>query len=300
MIRSIQEEELLLRSETDHFERSFGRFGTFPETELYMQARCAYFHFLQNDLGTEAALLEAIQQGKEILQLWRQDGHGIRVNLTLIYLRLNTYEAMQHCYDHIKWFDTFEDLSSPYDWNDMSLPYLNIVNADMCEEVYPLPAEGGLTNLVALAWIKLRLLFLISVFTVAVHQLIDATVHQSSPLTLLRGNQGVLLTVITFLRPNLPCFANHSLLRLLPNLFAQVHSIIGSVEEHRNKHIWRLLAHPEQAQKAVISGTIQPQGSESEAVRVAGVFMQSVYVNNPETHFIVSLLQAFVRGDYKD
>eukprot|EP01034_Spumella_vulgaris_P041734 gene41734-51718_t len=39
----------------------------------------------------------------------------------------------QEAYDFIKWWLTYPD---NYDWGNMSLPYLNIKNADITESVF--------------------------------------------------------------------------------------------------------------------------------------------------------------------
>ena len=220
--KEISREEILLRnSHPDVFETSVGRFWEVPVTQYYMESRYRLFHFLERMENSYAALLEAIELGKDLLRLWRKDGEGVRIHMAVMYLQLNSYESLQNCYDHIKWFDTYDMHGTQHDMSDLSLPYLDIIGADMCEDDYALSVTVCLYNMVALVVIKMRLLYQLILFTSRIDMILQAAAHESSPMLLFRCNQGVLLTLFSFLQPSFPCFAGRPLRKLKRQLWAQ-------------------------------------------------------------------------------
>lgn len=63
----------------------------------------------------------------------------------------------QECYDLIKWHAT-EGQRDDYDWGDTSLPYLNIKNADVLEDMEHIGRGHGVSHLAAIILLKLKLL----------------------------------------------------------------------------------------------------------------------------------------------
>lgn len=114
-------------------------------------------------IRTIEAVTKAYDECKDVLRHNRKDNMGMQEAAAPLMVRLG---KDQEAYDYIKWWDTAYT-KPDYDWNDMTLPYLNIHNADVFE---PLTAFGmdddcececvpntGLSHLVTLMLIKLRL-----------------------------------------------------------------------------------------------------------------------------------------------
>lgn len=90
-----------------------------------------------------------------MLRLCRYDDMEFRNLLPALYLRLG---RGQEAYDFVIWYETTGS-SSNYNWDDIDLPYLDIVNADVFEspqylgEKYP-----SLANLVCVDLLKVKML----------------------------------------------------------------------------------------------------------------------------------------------
>ena len=114
-------------------------------------------------IRTTEAVTKAYDECKDVLRHNRKDNMGMQEAAAPLMVRLG---KDQEAYDYIKWWDTAYT-KPDYDWNDMTLPYLDIHNTD---EFEPLTAFGmdndcececvpntGLSHLVTLMLIKLRL-----------------------------------------------------------------------------------------------------------------------------------------------
>ncbi|KAJ3577267.1 hypothetical protein NPX13_g3301 [Xylaria arbuscula] len=100
-----------------------------------------------------SAVEKALAHFQDMLRLCRGDNLGIRDLVPSLLLRLG---REQDCYDFIKWWAAVDD---DYDWGDMSLPYLDIRNADAFEEVeiFVYASHLSLSQFVILALLKVRL-----------------------------------------------------------------------------------------------------------------------------------------------
>jgi hypothetical protein len=123
-----------------------------------MRARHSYGITLSL-LHTEESLRAAISNIFDMLRLNRSDNIGVRYLMPGYYLRLRDINAKQQCYDFIKWWLTC-DPDGHYNWADMSLPYLNIHNADMLEPIVPdvVQKYNNLCESTGIALIQMRLL----------------------------------------------------------------------------------------------------------------------------------------------
>ncbi|KAL8718587.1 MAG: hypothetical protein Q9225_004289 [Loekoesia sp. 1 TL-2023] len=136
------------------FETSVGHFGRILPTHDYICARYTLVKAIL-EIKTFDAADSAAEHIRDMLRLCRSDHMGFRDLLPALYLRLG---RDQEAYDSIKWYETTDD-SSIYDWDDMDLPYLDIVNADVFEspqylgEKYP-----SLANLVCVDLLKVKML----------------------------------------------------------------------------------------------------------------------------------------------
>ncbi|KAI4100165.1 MAG: hypothetical protein LQ339_005571 [Xanthoria mediterranea] len=107
------------------------------------------------NIKTSDAVKSAAEHVRDILRLCRSDNMGVRDILPSIYLRLG---RDQDAYDFIKSSET-TGFSSDYDFGDLNLPYLNIVDADVFESPHYLYGEfPTLAALVCVTLLKIRLL----------------------------------------------------------------------------------------------------------------------------------------------
>lgn len=168
-----------------------------------------------------------------------------------------------------------------YDWYDNSLPFFDIYDADMCEALYPVDV-ADIYNQVALFVIKFRLIALLASFQGYTTSIFQATTVPSSPFFRLRGNQGVLLTVFSFLRPDFPCFKNRPLFPLMDRLWDLLADIVDNVHTCFNKHLWRLLAYPSELDTIAVPQGAPARGSLEEAVAVAKAYMEHIFDDSDE------------------
>ncbi|KAK3290992.1 uncharacterized protein B0H64DRAFT_411105 [Chaetomium fimeti] len=134
----------------DVFNSSVGRFWGILGTRDYMRARFNAADALLK-VGTVAAVEKALDHLTDMLRLCRSDNMGVRDIIPSVLLRLG---REQECYDFLKWWATVDH--ETYDWGNMDLPYLDTKGANVFEAVDP--SLGGLSHLVALTLLKLRLL----------------------------------------------------------------------------------------------------------------------------------------------
>ncbi|KAI0394857.1 hypothetical protein F5Y17DRAFT_231022 [Xylariaceae sp. FL0594] len=136
------------------FETHVGRFWGIWETRPYMRARFALAENLLL-LGTLDSVQEAHSHLRDMLRLCRGDNMGVRSLVPAVMLRL---DLDQECYDFVKWWATC-DPDGNYDWGDMSLPYLDLRNADVFEDPsFLLGRFPNLNHLVSVLLLKLKLL----------------------------------------------------------------------------------------------------------------------------------------------
>ena len=206
-------------------------------SHLYMKTRVLLFNML-DDIGTECTLREAVALGKELIKDGRGNYPEVRYMIPCMYLRLSDPNALQQCYDFMKWGDIH---AGSYE-QEVSKQHCQ---SDMCESLYSL-YQVDLYNLVALTILKMRLLLQIDQFLTEFDLLLRATIRPSSFMHTMGGNQGALLSVTSFLLPNYSCFTSKKIaqLRVLrTTLSTQVQTLLDFAESY-NKRIWKILVNP--------------------------------------------------------
>ncbi|KAI0474229.1 hypothetical protein F4859DRAFT_83156 [Xylaria cf. heliscus] len=153
----LEKEEATLRAHPGGaFENGVGRFWGLIETRDYMRARFAAADALLQ-IDTIKAVEKALAHFQDMLRLCRSDNLGIRDIVPGLLLRLG---REQECYDFLKWWAVINDrrhYNGRYDWEDISLPYLDISGANAYEAVDAFAGHLSLSQLVILALLKLRL-----------------------------------------------------------------------------------------------------------------------------------------------
>ena len=279
-LAAVKSKEKLLIEEfnaenVDVFTEMEGNFWGYHETRPYMRSRFSLFTTYSR-MNTPASVREALLHGRDMLRLCRGDNLGVRQFMISLYLRTNTYKGMQDGYDFLKWWDTC-DPDGHYDWGNMELPYLNIVGADMLEAPYPelLHKYASIYNVVCATLIKMRLLIQLNFTLSDLDTLFLSTIRSTSPMVMFRGNQGVLSTVGSFLRPSFPCFTTKKLaeLRALQEaLRQQVKQLMDHVENNLNNRIWKAIINPYKVMTADAPEGISA-GSSEEAIEVVKSFL---------------------------
>jgi len=136
------------------FEVCAGRFWGILDTRDYMRGRYGLFLALV-ETNTQDSLHEALFHGRECLRLCRSDNVGIRDQVTEVMLRL---DLSQDVYDLVMWYGTM-GASLTYDWGNRSLPFLNVYNADVTEDLNETFLKNlNLGHLIALAMVKHQVL----------------------------------------------------------------------------------------------------------------------------------------------
>jgi hypothetical protein len=140
--------------QADPFTNSVGHFWGILETRKYMRARYALVEAILK-INTFVAVKSALDHLMDMLRLCRGDNLGVRDLVPSLLLRL---DEDQKCYDFVKWWET-SGQDSHYDWGDMSLPYLNIINANVFEPVDYLCGQfPHLSFTVSITLLKIKLL----------------------------------------------------------------------------------------------------------------------------------------------
>lgn len=133
------------------FEEAVGHFWGIHETRPYMRARYGYIDALTK-IKTRSAVQVAYDNTRDMLRLCRGDNMGVRDLIPSLLLRLG---RDQDCYDFVKWY---AQVRSDYDWGDMDLPYLDVKDADVLENVERfIRAYSPVCETVAVTLIKIRL-----------------------------------------------------------------------------------------------------------------------------------------------
>jgi hypothetical protein len=146
---------LLRREEGDEiFEEDRGHFWGLLETRDYMRARYALVQALLK-VNTAQAVTSALDHLLDMLQLCPGDNMGVKDVVPGLYLRLG---RDQEAYDFCKWW-ALTGQDHDYDFGDTNLPYLDIKDSDVFEEVKLFTDNyTSLSHVVAIALVKIRLM----------------------------------------------------------------------------------------------------------------------------------------------
>lgn len=138
----------------DVFNTRVGHFWGILGTRDYLRARYGLIEALEK-IKTFDAVQVALDHVMDILRLNRGDNMGVRDLAPPLLLRLG---RDQDCYDFVKWHQTTGQ-ESDYDWGDMSLPYLNVKNANAFESVeYLCSRWSQLSHTSSITLLKIKLL----------------------------------------------------------------------------------------------------------------------------------------------
>lgn len=138
----------------DVFTSSVGHFWGIYGTRDYIRARYCLIEAIL-EIKTFDAVKSALDHTVDLLRLNRGDNMGVRDLVPAMLLRLG---REQECYDFVKWYQTMGQ-DDEYDWGDLSLPYLNVVNADALESPeYLCDAWGSLGHNSAITLLKINIL----------------------------------------------------------------------------------------------------------------------------------------------
>ena len=204
------------------FEEGEGRFWGILETRTYMRNRYALVEALLK-VKTPDAVDAAFQHLMDMLRLCRGDNMGIRDLIPALFLRLG---KDQECYDFAKWYATTGQ-DSHYDWGNMSLPFLDVKDADVFEPVDVFTRRYlGLSHTVSVTLLKIRLL-------------LDVRDLQSS--TAMDNIPGQLVS--TIFAKNKDIMESKDQSELIEKLESQVMKLYTAVKRE-NKYFWSALLQP--------------------------------------------------------
>lgn len=216
------------------FEERAGYFWKILETRDYMRARMDFVVTLLRNFGgfngRAAAVEVALGHLRDMLRLSRTDNMGVRDMMPGLYIRLG---RDGEAYDLCKWYAT-EGARGDYDWADMSLPFLDVKDADPLEDT-DLWAGGSwpaLSHASSVALILLRILL---------DLLAIQRATQGSPgglpddeLNSIRAN---LVSPITRARPELLTAAAEDTAARITALRKRIGAIYRAVDMY-NPHYW--------------------------------------------------------------
>lgn len=214
----------------DVFTSSVGQFWGIHGTRNYMIARSRLIETIL-EIKTFDAVKSALDHTMDVLRLNRGDNMGVRDMVPLMLLRLG---REQECYDFVKWYQTIDD---EYHWGDMSLPFLNVVNADALESPeYLCDAWGSLGHISAITLLKIKLLLdsqslqNCDVLAAKVPSEIVGEIQRFVPRsTIISGNKKIM--------------GCRDLARYIAELSSQVDMLYAAVQRD-NKHFWPTLLNP--------------------------------------------------------
>ena len=167
----------------------------------------------------------------DIVRLRRSDNTGIREPVPALALRLG---KDQECYDFCKWWATIGD-DGHYNWGNISLPYLDIKNADVFESPrkHYVREFGSLSHTAAIALLKIRLL-------IDVHTLQNSSViSHKVPREIFNSVRGQLVSS-SVVAENKDIMNSHDQVSLIKNLEVQVQDLYAAVK-NLNQYFWPVL-----------------------------------------------------------
>ncbi|KAI4273492.1 MAG: hypothetical protein LQ337_004593 [Flavoplaca oasis] len=236
------------------FETSVGQFWGFLSTRDYMRARYRLVVAILK-IKTSDAVSSAAEHVRDILHLNRSDNMGVRDMLPAIYVRLG---RDQDAYDFIKWNGTIGS-SGDYDWGNMDLPYLDVVDADVFESPRYLCGKWPtLSWLICATLIKIRLL-------------LDLVALLNSGCLAAKLPQELFDRVKLFIPSTGPVWKNRAVMSrtdyssLIVELSSQVDELYVAVIRV-NKHFWPALLNP--GAHLTATPEVYSPGTENEMQRM--------------------------------
>ncbi|CAJ2513965.1 Uu.00g020840.m01.CDS01 [Anthostomella pinea] len=256
----------------DVFAQWRGRFWRLAESRPYMIARQGLVDSLLN-IDTRHASQEAAEHMRDMLQLARNDGMGIRNQLPGQLLRLG---QDQEAYDFMKWWAVIEN-DDEHDASDMSLPYLDVHGADVFEPVALFTNDSPIRELtprVCVTLIKLRLLNDLE------------TLQKAAPGASLDSRRESVGPIVTQ-REDILNRDDHG--PHIEELKTQIRALYASVQKS-NKYFWPALCSPSKTMNQPLPGSFGP-GSPQEIHIFLRYNVDSWYETKGTTRRIKALIQ---------
>ncbi|OTA04373.1 hypothetical protein A9Z42_0049790 [Trichoderma parareesei] len=263
-----EKEEKTLREDPDNFfEENVGRFWRIVETRDYMRARYNYVDTVLMSYGTASGPVDlaetCLRHLLDMLRLSRSDSLGVRDLVPALYIRLG---RDQDAYDFVKWYATAGQ-DPHYDWANMSLPFLNVKNADVFEE----PPSGlvrssfmALSHAAALVLIKVRILLDLQAIQYA-----RIALKGSIPAEVIEMIRGQLVGNVVGARQDILLAQPEETSQLVDKIKGQVQALYRAVKTY-NPHFWKLLVNdPDAGILRRPAHAYSPQ-TEDEALLVLG------------------------------
>jgi hypothetical protein len=216
----------------DLFVTSVGHFWGILETRDYMRSRFALIEALRK-VKTRGSVQAQLDHIMDMLRLCRGDNMGVRELVPALLLRLN---KDQECYDFVKWYST-TGKEGGYDWGDMSLPFLDVKNADVFESVeYLCGKYNSLSQTVAVTLLKIKLLLDLTALQNS------AIVGEKVPREILDGIQAH-ISRSPIIGGDKDIMESRDHTATIDKLTAQVDALYKAVKK-TNKHFWPSLLDP--------------------------------------------------------
>jgi hypothetical protein len=213
------------------FENGVGHFWGILETRPYMRSRFALVEAILK-VKTPDAVDTALQHLMDMLRLCRGDNMGVRDLVPALFLRLG---KDQECYDFVKWQATTGQ-DPHYDWGDMSLPFLDVKDADVFEPVDAFTRRFfPLSHAVSITLLKVRLLLGVRALQ---H---SAAVGEKLPQEALDNIPGQLVS--TIVAKNKDIMESKDQSALIEKLESQVNKLYTAVKRE-NKYFWPAFLQP--------------------------------------------------------
>jgi len=210
------------------FETHVGHFWGLRNTRPYMTAKLEVIRALSS-IASRPAIEAALAEANDAMRLCRTDNLGIREVVPTLLLLLNRF---QEAYDFIKWYATSGN-DPHYDWGNMDLPFLDVRDADMAEEMpSPMTQDRNVFFMSNLLFIKLHLAKTVQ------DELSAKAVANRADLPV-----GVTDSLGAFLAPKGKARSSAELKKLHKKLMGQVDQAFA-FSHFQNQHFWNALLDP--------------------------------------------------------
>jgi hypothetical protein len=261
------------------FEQGVGHFWGILETRAYMRSRFALVEALLK-VKTPDAVDAALQHLMDMLRLCRGDNMGVRDLVPALFLRLG---KDQECYDFVKWHTTTGQ-DPHYDWGDMSLPFLDVKDADAFEPVDMFTRRFlALSHTVSVTLLKIRLLL-------DVRALQHSTaVDEELPQAALDNVPGQLVS--TIVAKNKDIMESKDQSALIEKLESQVNKLYTAVKRE-SKYFWSALLQPG------AHLTARPSAYSHGSVEQMQLVLQYNYDSWVETPGAIDVVRDLVSGPH--
>lgn len=232
------------------FKYNVGRFWKMFETRAYMECRLDYraaLTFVRNVESVQAQLDTVMEN----LRLCRDGKIGSRDVAPGLMIRL---DKDQESYDFLKWWATSAK-NPQYDWNDITLPFLDIKDANPLEPVWPfLNNTNELSHVVVVTLIKIKLYFILLTKHGANEASTDKLRKAADEMMALKNS--------TIARnPNVAVLSPYGTSLELDNIKGQIRQLYDAVH-NANPHFWAELIDPDE--KLSAAPAVYSSGSKEE------------------------------------